>query len=399
MYKQLIKIFDYRLFKSWTVLHALYILMVIIASLQQIIGSHNYYDIFRYSYIHLTHQVTLYGLHPGEYGDLFLYGPLFALLFAPFSFLPFWLGWFLWIAFNSWILYYAIRKINISQQQQLIILFLIAHELLTTIQRGTCNPFITACIILPFVFVEEKKEIWATFFIATGVLMKIYPVVALACFPFAFNKIKFIASFIVWMIVLAFLPAVVTSFDFLLLTYHQWMEQLVAKNDLNVQVTSIQDISFFGLLRRGLGWPGMPTLPLLAIGGVAMASVYIHFREYKSQWFQLMVLSSVLIFCTIFSTGSESSTYIIAMSGVAIWYILQPRPVSPWHLFLIIFAFLLITMSPSDLVPRFMKEFIVKKSLKALPAVIIWIYIIWQLHTTGFRNRRLPGKNITPSAL
>ena len=387
MYKQIIKIFDYPLFKSWKVLNTLYILMVVIASLQQIFGAHNYYDIFRYSYIHLTHKVPMYGLHPGEYDDLFLYGPLFAMLFAPFSFVPFWLGWFLWIAFNSWILYYAVRKINISRQQQIVILFLISHELLTTIQRGTVNPFITACIILPFVFTEKKKETWATFFIAMGMLMKIYPVVALACFPFSTHKIKFIASFIMWTIVLAFLPLLVTDFDFLSLTYQQWIEQLVAKNDLNVQVTSLQDISVFGLLRRGLGWAAMPTLPLLALGNLAMGSVYIYYRQYQQNYFQLMVLSAILIFCTIFSTGSESSTYIIAMTGVAIWYILQPRPASKTDLGLVIFAFLLISMSPSDLVPGFIKKFIVKKSLKALPAVVIWLYILFQLHRTGTKKQ------------
>ena len=389
MYKQIIKFFDYPLFKSWKALLTLYVLMVVIASLQQIFGSHNYYDIFRYSYIHLSNKTPLYGLHPAEYGDLFLYGPLFALLFAPFSFVPFWMGWFLWIAFNSWLLYYAVRKINISPQQQVVVLFLISHELLTTIQRGTCNPFITACIILPFVFVEQKKEGWATFFIAMGMLMKIYPVVALACFPFSTSKLKFIGYFIVWTIVLALLPLLVTDMDFLLLTYRQWIEQLVAKNDLNVQVSSIQDISIFGLIRRGLGWTAMPTMPLLAIGAVAMASLYIHFKEYGKQWYQLMVLSAVLIFCTIFSTGSESSTYIIAMTGVAIWYVLQPRPVSRFHLFLIIFAFLLISMSPSDLVPGIAKKFIVRNSLKALPAVVIWFYILYQLHATAFKNRRL----------
>jgi len=387
MYKQIIKIFDYPLFKSWKILHVLYVVMVLVASLQQIFGSHNYYDIFRYSYTHLTHRVPLYGLHPGEYGDLFLYGPLFALLFAPFGFVPFWLGWFLWIAFNVWILYYAIRKINIRPEHQLVVLFLIAHELLTTIQRGTVNPFITACIILPFVFVQKKKEGWASFFITMGMLMKIYPIVALACFPFSTNKIKFVAGFLLWTVVLAAVPLLVTDMDFLTLTYRQWIEQLVAKNDLNVQVSSLQDISIFGLIRRGLGWVSMPTWPLLALGAAAMGSVYIHFKQYSQPYFQWMVLSAILIFCTIFSTGSESSTYIIAMTGVAIWYVLQPKPVSRFHLFLIIFAFLLISMSPSDLVPGVAKKFIVRKSLKALPAVIAWFYILWQLHKTGFRKQ------------
>ncbi len=100
-----------------------------------------------------------------------------------------------------------------------------------------------------------------------------------------------------------------------------------------------------------------------------------------------MVLSVILIFCTIFSTGSESSTYIIAMTGVAIWYILQPRPVSKLNLFLILFAFLLISMSPSDLVPGVIKKFIVRKSLKALPAVVIWAYILIQLHKQGIKKQ------------
>ncbi|HTL09893.1 MAG TPA: glycosyltransferase family 87 protein [Chitinophagaceae bacterium] len=386
MRKQILRLFDAPLFRSWTIVHVLYILMVVIASLQQIFGSHNYYDIFRYSIIHLRNEVPLYGLHPTEYGDLFLYGPLFALLFAPFAMVPFWLGWFLWIAFNSWILYYAIRQLNISRQQQLVILFLVAHELLTTIQRGTVNPFITACIILPFVFVERKKEGWASFFIAMGMLMKIYPIVGLACFPFAARKGRFVGTFIGWTVVLAFLPALVTSMPFLLLTYRQWIEQLVAKNDLNVQLSSIQDISIFGLIRKGLQWATMPTMPLLALGAVAMASLYLHIKQFASQWYQLMVLAAVLIFCTIFSTGSESSTYIIAMTGVAIWYVLQPRPVSNLHLFLIIFAFLLISMSPSDLVPPPIKRFIVSKSLKALPAVVIWCYIIFQLHYSAYKN-------------
>jgi hypothetical protein len=166
------------------------------------------------------------------------------------------------------------------------------------------------------------------------------------------------------------------------------MEQLVAKNELNVQLSSLQDISIFGLIRRGLGWAGMPTLPLLALGVAGMGSVYIHIKQYRQPYFQLMVLAAILIFSTVFSTGSESSTYIIAMTGVAIWYVIQPRPVSNLHLFLVIFAFLLISMSPSDLVPGVIKKFIVKKSLKALPAVIIWFYILFQLHTTAFKSSR-----------
>ncbi len=384
MYRRLLNFFDYPVFKSWTAIALLYALLVIIASLQQIFGTHNYYDIFRYSFIHLRSGTTLYGFHPGEYIDLYLYGPLFALLFAPFSAVPFWMGWTAWIGFNAGILYYSIRKLPLTGPQQITILFLIAHELLTTIQRGTVNPFITACIILPFVFTARKKEGAATFFIALGMLIKIYPVVALACFPFSRQKIKFLLYFAGWIIVLGLLPLLFTTLPFLLQTYQQWFEQLLAKNELNINPDSLEDISVFGLLRRSAGWVTLPTLPVLAAASFAMACIYLRFKAWRLPAFQGMVLGAVLIFTTIFSTGAESSTYIIAMTGVAIWYVLQPRPVSPWHLFLIIFAFLLISMSPSDLVPSVARKFIVRHSLKALPATVIWICLLSQLYRGKF---------------
>jgi hypothetical protein len=65
-----------------------------------------------------------------------------------------------------------------------------------------------------------------------------------------------------------------------------------------------------------------------------------------------MLLASVLIFTVIFSSGSESPTYIIAFAGVSIWFMIQEFPGSKGILFLFVFAFLLTSMSPSDLFPK-----------------------------------------------
>jgi hypothetical protein len=98
-----------------------------------------------------------------------------------------------------------------------------------------------------------------------------------------------------------------------------------------------------------------------------------------------MLLANVLIFTVIFSTSAESPTYIIAFAGVAIWFVIQPRPYNWYTISLFVFAFLLTSLSPSDLFPKFIKETYIKPySLKALPCVLIWIRIIIEMWTKDF---------------
>jgi hypothetical protein len=59
-------------------------------------------------------------------------------------------------------------------------------------------------------------------------------------------------------------------------------------------------------------------------------------------------------FMVIFSSSAESPTYIIAVAGVALWYILQNK--MQWLiLFLLIFTILLTSLSLTDFFPQFIK--------------------------------------------
>jgi hypothetical protein len=100
-------------------------------------------------------------------------------------------------------------------------------------------------------------------------------------------------------------------------------------------------------------------------------------------------LASVLIFTVIFSSGSESPTYIIAFVGVAIWFVIQPKPISNFYVALLIFAFLLTSLSPSDLIPTYLKDnYIRPYALKALPCVLIWLAIVYEMLINKFKNYR-----------
>ena len=62
--------------------------------------------------------------------------------------------------------------------------------------------------------------------------------------------------------------------------------------------------------------------------------------------FRQTLLASVLMFVVLFSTGSESSGYIIPFVGVVIWYTAAPWQRTGWDVALLVFVFILSSLSP-----------------------------------------------------
>jgi hypothetical protein len=99
-------------------------------------------------------------------------------------------------------------------------------------------------------------------------------------------------------------------------------------------------------------------------------------------------LAQVLIGVVIFSTSAESPTYVIAVVGFAIWYILSAPKPSQWMYYVLAFVLVLTVFSPTDLFPRYIrKEFVIRYSLKALPCLIAWLIITFQLICSNFEKK------------
>ena len=159
------------------------------------------------------------------------------------------------------------------------------------------------------------------------------------------------------------------------------------KNVLNADFTSYQDICLMGMVRRITDNHTMANWPYLLAGVILFATTYLRRSLYKNTAFRLLILASTLIFTVIFSTSSESPTYIIAFVGVAIWFVIQPKPYHWFKIALLVFALLLTSFSPSDIFPKFIREEYIKPySLKALPCVLIWITIVFELWRNDFKN-------------
>ncbi|WP_439696223.1 glycosyltransferase family 87 protein [Mucilaginibacter sp. AW1-7] len=344
----------------------------------------NNYTIFKYNFLHTLHQQNLYAAYPEQYNDLNHYGPIFSIIFAPFTFFPDYVGIMLWVMFNAFVLFKAIRLLPLKPNQYLIVLLICAHELMTASANLQSNPMVAGLIILSFNFINKKQDFWAALMIVLGTFIKLYGIVGLAFFFFSDNKPKFIASFIFWSVVMFVLPMLISSPAFIVQTYRDWYVDLKGKN-LQNEGSLMQDICVMGFFRRILNYPGLKNTLVIIPAMALFALSYLRINCFKSTPYRLLILSSALIFAVIFSSGSESPTYIIAFAGVGIWFMNLNRPVTGFEIFLLVLAIILTTLSPSDLFPRSIREtYVLPYKLKSLPCFLIWLKIVYETLSRNF---------------
>ncbi|HEY5326785.1 MAG TPA: glycosyltransferase family 87 protein [Mucilaginibacter sp.] len=349
---------------------------------------HDNYFVYKSGFINVIHRHTTFGLLRGPAHDSYHYGPVFSLLMAPFALLPDGVGVILWVTFNAWVLYTAIKLLPLKENGYLPVLLICAHELMTSSSNVEINPLIGALIILSFIFIRDKKDFWAAFVIILGTFIKLYGIVGVAFFFLSKDKPKFILSLLFWSAVLFVLPMFISSPSYILKTYHDWYGDLVTKN-LNNTGPSLQDISVMGLIRNIFNYRQLSNITVLVPGILLFAVWYIRVKFYNVVPYQLLLLASTLIFVIIFSSSSESPTYIIAVAGVGIWFMNLERPVTPLETVLLVLALILTILSPSDLFPRYIRvNYVIPYKLKALPCVLIWLKIIYGMLTRKFDNKR-----------
>ena len=368
-------------FSDYRTLFGLWLLLPVIATLLKL-SKHNNFLIFRYVYWHTIEQLPLYVAYD-EYWDTNHYGPFFSLVIAPFAMLPVRWGLFFWLIVLSLSLYYAIRKLPFPDRKRIFLYWFCAHELLTALFMSQFNIAIAAIIVATFYCIEKEKDIWAACFIMLGTFVKLYGIVGLAFFFFSKHKVKFLLALLGGALVMFVAPMAISSPDYIISQYVGWWDSLSAKNAENI-FSGGQNISLLGMVRKISGCASYSDLWLILGGLIIFGLPYLRIAQYKYKAFRYALLASVLLFVVLFSTGSESSTYIIAFVGVGIWYWSVPWKRSKWDIALMVFAFILTSFSPSDLFPAYLrKEFVQPYALKALPCAIIWFKLSYEM---CFRN-------------
>lgn len=371
----------------------LWFLLAMLAAIAEISRGHaaiNNYDIFAGVFEHTLARKNLYLSYPQEYADTNHYGPLFSILIAPFALLPDYLGCFLWCVANAWVLFYAIRQLQLSGEQQNLILLIGMVEMMTAIHNVQFNPMLTGWILLSYVLVEKEKDFWAAFCIVAGFLVKIYGIAGIAFFWFSRHKLRFVVSCLFWAVILFCLPMLISSPAFIIQSYKDWLHSLVEKNAQNVSADDenfMQDISVMGMIRRIGNISHLKNYLITVPAAVLYALPFLRISQYKTVSFRLYYLCLALIGVVIFSSSAESSTFVLAVTGIAIWYVIQDEPRQQWMHWLLGFVILFTSLSATDLFPPYVREqFIYPYSLKALPCFAVWCVIMYHLLFKDFRK-------------
>lgn len=367
-------------------IYILWFVIFICASIKIYINPSNNYLIFKYVYYHIIDHINLYIRDASLYDDCNHYGPLFSLVIAPFLIWPDLVGALLFCGVMTTIFALSINYLPLNWKSKIAIYLITANDLFITTLGCETNTLITALIIGAFVAINKEKDFWAACFIMFGFFIKLYSIVGIIFILFSKHRLLFIGSLLFWSVIFFLLPITITSPEFLFQSYIDWYRSLIEKNIENAN-SLLQDLSVMGMMRRISGDRELPNIIILIPAMFLFALQLLKYRLFNNINYRLLILASVLLFTVLFSSGSESPTYIIAFTGVGIWFTQQKYPYSKTVISLLILAIIFSSLSTSDLLPHFIRVYLKTYALKALPCLAIWIFIFFQImNKANFKN-------------
>lgn len=374
---------------------SVFLLLAVIASIQSLTGTttffeggieynkYNNYTIFEKSFQHLKNNQDLYILYPQEHWDLYKYTPSFSVLFGIFSVLPDWLGLTLWNILNAMVFLAAVYYLpKANNYQKGLILLIVIPELMTSIQNEQSNALIAGLLILAYGFLEKNKAFWATLCIVFSVFIKLFGIVGFALFLFYPNKWKSVLYTLFWTGVLLLLPLIFVSADQYIKLYDSFLNML--KNDHSISY----GYSVMGWIHSWF-YEGINKNIIVLTGVLVFLVPFVRIKLYKESMFTYLLLCSILIWIVIFNHKAESPTFIIAMAGVSLWFVRSEK--TTLNIILFVLAFILTSLSPTDLFPKYLRdEFVHPYSLKAFPCILIWCKIIYDMMVLKSENQVNP---------
>ncbi len=313
--------------------------VVLVATLQKyLLGAEqmNNLLIFRTSAWHLLSNVNLYALSPADHADLFKYSPTFALCMLPFAALPLVWSAVAWNMLNGAVfvvgVYSASRllyRTNTDGQHSTdwqhttdwqrtfaVMLWICAVELLTSVQNFQSNALMAGLALCTIVAMERGKTVQAALYLALSLHIKIYGVAPIALMLFYPQKTRFALAFVGFVVLLTAAPLLTVTPENLIWQYQNWRVLLQSDHAAS-----------YGLSVMSVLLPLLPNVQ--AVSAVQVLSLLVQCAPFAALALRprlntlpvrLLCGASMLLWMVIFNHKAESPTFIIAVSGVALWY-------------------------------------------------------------------------------
>ena len=386
---------------------------------------YNNYIIFKQSFFHLIASQDLYIHYPQEQYDLFKYPPTFALLFAPFSMLPDFLGYSVWTALNLLLPVFAIYKLRgVSSRVKAAMSTLLLLEGFTSALNSQSNGLMLGLLLFAFVAMQNGRISQAVLFIWLTAFIKLFGILFFAMllvFPGAVKKSLVRVPVIFGALYL--LPLPVLGWEGLQRQYASMFNLLAHDHGYFVKYSVMGWLQqWFGLrpdknliLILGLGLQCLPLLVLIIKQKLWRSGSLQQMNSKSLERWQFLFAASWLLWMVIFNHMAESATYVIAVGGAMLalsqlvvsenthfgttkisgirdgqnksidsnshsnnavqnvsWHRYISSQNSPW-IGAFIMMFLFTMLGPTDIYPKEVRFWIVETAqLKAFPCILLW---------------------------
>lgn len=366
-------VFWYALFGILATVISVQLLLLGTKTTGDVVHTHfNNYVIFKNSFWHLIQGRDLYQHFPSEQYDLYKYSPAFALIFGVFAILPNWLGLILWNTLNTLSIAGGIFFLRgITAEKKGIALSIITLEMLTSLHNSQCNGLIAGLLLFGFGLLQRNKIGLACLLVTLTVFIKLFGLAGFSLFLFFPGKIRMFFWTALWVILFSFVPLLVVNWDQLMLLYESWFRLIGNDHSLNYG---------FSLLGGLHHWFDLEPNKMFVLGfGLLIYGLcLLRIDAYSDETYRLRMLAHVLMWVILFNHMSESPTIVIAITGVALWFVSAPS--SRMRVALIVVAIVFTSLSSTDLFPRSWRDaWVYPKVIKVAPLLLVWMWLLYDL--------------------
>lgn len=306
--------------------------------------------------------------------DYFLYGPLFNILFAPFAFLPAWLGPFAWNVFNFTLWFAAIFTLPARfTREEKCKSFLYTFLILACTQLSfQYNVTVGAIFLFAYSLIERDKAFLAVLLIMISGFTKIYGIFQLGMllfYPHFWRNMGY-AALIGTGCLLS--PIVNMPFAELKPYYEEWVGALTSHKDTRTWM------NIFYLRPLNL----LPYQLFVQIGvlGALATGVLANSKRWGDSFFRIASLAVLMGYVILFSNSSEKHTYVISLIGYLLWYWTMRKDgaltVADKMLFWTLFA-VVVVMPVDVLCPKQIMQLFYDSQINLWLLVAMWLRICY----------------------
>jgi len=293
-------------------------------------------------------------------------------LMAPFAPLPDAVGLVFWNVLGAGLLFLGIAGLPLgTERSRMTMAWFVALPMLQSMQNSQSNAHVAGLVLLAAVWLERGQEMRAGLAIALGFFVKVYGGLAIVLALLYPSRLKGVGWTIAWTVALGLVPLAFVSPSPLLDLYRSWGALLANDQAAYTGVSAMSVLqSWFGLA---------PPKAAVAAAGLAITLLPLaRVRAYPLVEFRMLVLAALMLWMVAFNHKAEPNTFVIAVAGVAVWYLAGPR--SWLRDTMVALVVLLTCLSTTSIFPTVVRRALISPySLRVVPCIAVWAIAIAEM--------------------